>query len=147
MGTITRAAPEDLPALLPLVAAFCELDRHPFEEDRVVRALVPLLADDSFGQVWLVGDPAGGAPVGYAVVTWGYSLESGGRDALLDEFFVRDRSRGLGGAALQELLAVCRARGVHRMFLETEAHNSRVRRFYARQGFVVEDSIWMSCDF
>jgi GNAT superfamily N-acetyltransferase len=146
MATIARAALEDLPVLLPLVAAFCELDHHPFDEDRVAQALGPLLADDAFGQVWLIVDPAGGPPVGYAVVTWGYSLESGGREGLLDEIFVQERSRGIGAAALDELLAACRAAGVRRMFLETEAHNSRVRRFYARHGFAVEDSVWMSRD-
>jgi ribosomal protein S18 acetylase RimI-like enzyme len=30
------------------------------------------------------------------------------------------------------------------MFLETEAHNERVRGFYARHGFAAEDSVWMS---
>ena len=146
VSTISRASPDDLPVLLPLVAGFCELDHHPYDEARVARALGPLLADDAFGQVWLVGDGAGAPPIGYAVVTWGYSVESGGREALLDEIFVRDRSRGLGSEALRELLAVCRAQGVRRMFLETEAHNTRVRRFYARHGFTVEDSIWMSAD-
>jgi GNAT superfamily N-acetyltransferase len=144
MATIIRAVPEDLPVLLPLVADFCGLDHHPYDESRVTHALAPLLADDTFGQVWLVRPPAGGPPVGYAVVTWGYSLESGGREALLDEIFVRERSRGIGAAALGELLDACRAQGIRRMFLETEAHNTRVRRFYARHGFDVEDSIWMS---
>ncbi|MCU0273216.1 MAG: GNAT family N-acetyltransferase [Acidimicrobiales bacterium] len=146
MATIVRAVSEDLSVLLPLVAEFCELDHHPYDEDRVARALGPLLADDAFGQVWLVRDEAGGPPIGYAVVTWGYSVESGGREALLDEIFVRDRSRGLGSEALRELLTACRAQGIRRMFLETEAHNTRVRRFYVRHGFAVEDSIWMSAE-
>jgi len=32
------------------------------------------------------------------------------------------------------------------MFLETETHNERARRFYSRQGFEADDSIWMSRD-
>jgi hypothetical protein len=36
--------------------------------------------------------------------------------------------------------------GAARMFLETEAPNRRVRGFYARLGFTVEDSVWMSTD-
>ena len=39
-----------------------------------------------------------------------------------------------------------RARGGHRIFLETEATNDAARRLYARHGFVVEDSIWMAKD-
>jgi hypothetical protein len=30
------------------------------------------------------------------------------------------------------------------MFLKTESHNERVRGFYARHGFAVDPSVWMS---
>jgi GNAT superfamily N-acetyltransferase len=136
------ATPDDVESVTALVAEFCEIDDHEFDADRVQRALRPLLAGDAFGVVWLVVD--GNAPVGYAVVTWGYAIESGGRDALLDEIYVRDRERGAGGELLETLLADCRRRGMSRMFLETESHNERVRGFYARHGFAVDPSIWMS---
>jgi GNAT superfamily N-acetyltransferase len=139
---LRRAGSGDLPALLPLIAEFCGADGHPFDEDRVRRALAPLLADDALGVVWLIDDP----PAGYGILTWSYSLESGGRDALLDELYLRDRGRGRGSAALQGMLADLRRRGITRIFLETEAPNRQARRFYARNGFVVEDSIWMSAD-
>jgi GNAT superfamily N-acetyltransferase len=80
---------------------------------------------------------------GYGVVTWGWSLESGGRDALLDELYVRDRGRGAGAALLEAIVAAARARGASRMFLETEEGNAAARRFYARAGFDVEGSVWM----
>ncbi len=103
-------------------------------------ALHPLLRDDELGLVYVFGEP----PTGYAVVTWGYSIESGGRDALLDEIYVRSRGQGLGGAAFEEVLDDLRRRGLTRMFLETERPNNRVRAFYARHGFKEDDSIWMS---
>jgi GNAT superfamily N-acetyltransferase len=140
---IRRAGPGDTTALLPLVEEFCRVDHHPFDPEAVRRALDPLLESDELGVVWLIVDD-GGRPGGYAVITWGYSLESGGRDALLDEFFVLERGGGRGGAALSEMLADCRRRGMARVFLETEAANAAVRRFYARHGFEVEDSVWMS---
>jgi hypothetical protein len=40
----------------------------------------------------------------YAVVTWGWSIESGGRDALLDEIYVADRSRGIGAEMMHEIM-------------------------------------------
>ena len=141
---IRRAVPADLDALLPLVAEFYEIDRHPWDEELVTGALVPLLDSDEFGQVWVAA--RAGAPLGYAVVTWSFSLESGGRDCLLDEFYVRDRGAGIGSAILTHAFAEAATGGASRMFLETEAHNSRVRRFYARHGLVEEDSIWMSRD-
>jgi ribosomal protein S18 acetylase RimI-like enzyme len=38
----------------------------------------------------------------------------------------------------------CRRRGARRIFLETERPNESARRLYARHGFTVDDSIWMS---
>jgi GNAT superfamily N-acetyltransferase len=139
---IRRASSADLETLIPLIAEFAALDRHTFEEAVVRSALVPLLESDRLGVVWMIGDP----PQGYAVVTWGYSLESGGRDALVDELYLRERGRGIGGAALEAMVADLEARGMRRVFLETEAHNERVRGFYARHGFSEEDSVWMVRD-
>jgi GNAT superfamily N-acetyltransferase len=139
---IRPATPGDLGAVTALVAEFCEVDAHEFDAERVQRALRPLLADDTHGVVWLLEDD--GAATGYAVVTWGYAIESGGRDALLDEIYVRDRSRGLGGDLLETILADCRRRGLTQIFLETEQPNERVRGFYARHGFAVDPSVWMS---
>jgi ribosomal protein S18 acetylase RimI-like enzyme len=79
-------------------------------------------------------------------VTWGYSIESGGRDALLDEIYVREQGEGLGGRLLDDVLSDLVARGLPRVFLETEAHNEAVRQFYTRHGFETEASIWMSRD-
>ena len=137
---ISRAGLEDLEALASLSSEFNEIDGHPHDERKVRAALIPLLRDDSLGVVYLFGEP----PDGYAVVTWGYSIESGGRDALLDEIYVRHRGRGHGGAAFEGVLADIRGRGLSRMFLETERSNVRVRSFYARYGFAEDDSVWMS---
>lgn len=134
------ATPADLADLLGLVREFCEADRHPFDEAHVRGALIPLLESDRHGLVWLVGQP----PEGYAVVTWGYSLESGGADALLDEIYLRERGNGQGSDLLRHLLQDLETRGLKRVFLETERHNDAVRRFYARHGFEEADSIWMS---
>ena len=142
MSPVRRALPSDLDALLPLVAEFCAIDGHDYEPDRVVRALAPLVAGDDLGHVWVL-DGGDGEPAGYAVVTWGHSLEAGGREALLDEIYVRDRNEGAGARLLDAALEGARAAGACRCFLETESANTAVRRFYGRHGFVVEDSVWM----
>ena len=137
------ATPTDLAELLDLVREFCAVDRHDFDETHVRNALIPLLESDRHGLVWLVGQPA----EGYAVVTWGYSLESGGPDALLDEIYVRERGSGRGSDLLRQILRDLESRGLRRIFLETERHNKAVRRFYIRHGFEEESSIWMSKAF
>lgn len=140
--TVRLAQPADADALVQLVREYCIEDHHEFREARVRSALSHLLEDDSFGLVWVIGDPL----AGYAVVTWGYSLESGGRDALLDEVYVRERGRGTGARLLRAAIDDAIARGMKRMFLETEAGNRGARRFYTRLGFAVENSVWMSRD-
>jgi len=144
-AVIHRAGPGDLDDLVTLVGEFYEVDHHEFDHDRVVGALRPLLADDALGQVWLVDDPEHPAePAGYAVMTWGWSLESGGRECLLDEMYVRAPGQGLGTRVLIELLEQAQAAGAATVFLETEAHNHRARVFYGKTGFALEDSVWMS---
>lgn len=107
-------------------------------------ALGPLLEDDRFGEVWVVGGEEG--LDGYAVVTWSYSIESGGRDALLDEVYARHRGSGIGSALLERVIASARDRSMSLLFLETERYNEAARRLYRRHGFVDEDSVWMSLD-
>lgn len=79
-----------------------------------------------------------------AVVTWGYSIESGGRDALLDEIYLDVRGQGIGTRLLHTAMAQARAGGARRMFLETEHDNERARDLYLRNGFELERSIWLS---
>jgi GNAT superfamily N-acetyltransferase len=142
---VRRAVPDDLTVLLDLVAEYCDADDHVFDRQVAQRGLEPLLADDTYGTIWLI-DPTtdpGGAD-GYIVVTWGWSIEIGGLDVVLDEFYVRSRGQGKGSDALGVVEAACRRRGVKRIFLETEVANSAARRLYERHGYVADSSIWMS---
>ena len=141
---IRRAGRADLPVVLELSKEFCVLDGHAFDAVRVEPALRTLLDGDEHGVVHLVEEE--GWALGYAVVTWGYSLESGGRDALIDEIYVRDRGSGVGSSLLAAILDDVRARGLARLTLETERDNEGARRFYTRHGFLAEDSLWMSLD-
>lgn len=142
---VRRAQPDDLAILLPLVAEYCAADGHTYDEDVVRAGLEPLLVDDRLGTVWLIDpDRLAGTADGYAVVTWGWSVEIGGFDVVLDEIYVRSRGQGKGSAALRVIEDDCRARGVKRIFLETELANERARRLYARHGFEADTSIWMA---
>ena len=109
-----RAVTGDLAALLPLIRAFYALDRHAYDEATVTAALGPLLAGDDWGQVWVLDGDSGLA--GYAIVTWSYSLESGGRDCILDEIYVADTGHGQGSQLLTRALEEARAWGRRRSF-------------------------------
>lgn len=142
MPAIRRATPQDLKSLVPLCRRYCAADHHEFERERTIRGLAPLLETDRHGVVW-IAEAADGTIAGYAVVTWGWSVESGGLDALLDEIYTEPKNQGSGSALLDAIEADCARRGCARLFLETERANEAARRLYRRRGYAVEDSIWM----
>ncbi|HSP27863.1 MAG TPA: hypothetical protein VLN74_04885, partial [Ilumatobacteraceae bacterium] len=100
MVAVRRAGQGDLDALVELHRRFCAVDAHPFDHRRARLAFAPLLDDDTHGVVWIVD-----APQAYAVLTWGWSIEAGGAEAVLDEIFVAERNAGVGSALLAHVLA------------------------------------------
>lgn len=141
---IRDATPEDYELIVPMIRSFYEIDRHPYDQDRVESGLRPLLAGEAPGFVVVVEEE--GDLLAYAVVTWGWAIESGGRDALLDEIFVTDRGKGIGAEMMYHIMDRARAAGCRRMLLETESHNRAARIFYTRHGFDMDDGVWMSRD-
>lgn len=137
-----RAVSADLDVLVELAAEYCEADRHEFDEPTVRAGFDPLLTDDRYGVVFVA--ELDGVLDGYGVVTWGWSIEIGGLDVVLDEVYARTKGYGVGTCLIRRLEAECRARGVKRVFLETEVANEAARRLYEREGFEVDASIWMS---
>ena len=78
-----------------------------------------------------------GRPVGYVVLTLGFSVEAGGREGCLDELFVvpEARGRGVGRRVLGLVEEEARRLGIRRLFLEVE-HGNRAFELYRRAGFV-----------
>ena len=151
--TLRRAGTEDGTLVTGLIEEFYQLGQHEFDPTQVEQALRPLLVSDEFGVVYLIERPTDTTSqtnqrmdnaIGYVVVTWGYSIESGGREGLIDEFYLRRRGAGLGSQVFPELLRALAFCQLKVLFLETELANGAARRFYQRQGFVEDDSIWMS---
>lgn len=138
---VRLAGPLDAAEILRLARGYAAADEHVFDETLISAALHPLLESDTHGVV-LVAD-AGDHLDGYAVLTWGYGLESGGVEALLDEIYVQFPGRGTGSRLVAAVIEHARAHGARTIFLETEAHNAAARAFYLEHGFAVEDSVWM----
>ena len=79
------------------------------------------------------------------MLTFGHSFELGGRDALIDELYVRPESRGRGlGRAGIEHAAVCRAAGAGAIRLEVDDTNPDAPRLYDRMGFALDRRRLMS---
>jgi len=133
--TLELAGPAQLEELLPLVTNY-----HAFEEvetsaEQRRNSVGKLLHDKGLGEIWLVRKVDG--LIGYIAVCYSYSIEFGGRDAFVDEFYIAEaeRSRGIGGRVLKEIAMLLRARGVVAVHLEVDGQNERARAAYARAGF------------
>ena len=133
----------DLPLLEQLVRAYCLEDGHTFREDRQPAALAALVAGEPLCRAWLIGLEA--RPVGYVVLALSFSVEAGGREACVDEFYLvpEVRNQGLGSRALALVEAEARDLGVQRIFLEVQRGN-RVIGLYRRAGYVDHDRFLMS---
>jgi GNAT superfamily N-acetyltransferase len=138
------ATERDLDRLLGWVADLYAHEGIPFDANVARRAFAMLLAQPSLGRVWLLAVES--EPVGYLAITFGYSIEYGGRDALLDELFVSEphRGRGLGRRALEFAAAECRKLGVCALHLEVERANAQAQRLYHAAGFVDHERYLLS---
>jgi len=86
------AGPDDLDRLAQLVAAFHDEDGIVLADTARRASLKPLLNGSHHGAAYLIG-PAR-APIGYTVVTFTWSVELGGSDALVDKIYLRPPVRG-----------------------------------------------------
>jgi len=78
-----------------------------------------------------------GALVGFAALSFLWTLERGGRAAWLDELYVvpERRGHGIGDALLHAALQAARAAGALAVDLEIEAGHDRAASLYRRAGF------------
>ncbi len=126
----------DVPTLLPMMRALWEHEGIPFDERLVEPPLRELLSEPALGRVWLA--LAGGAVAGYAMGTWGFSTEQGGRFLLLDELFVLPafRGTGIGRAALAFVEEAARGAEGRAVRIEVAEENDGARRLYREAGYV-----------
>jgi len=82
------------------------------------------------------------APVGYIIITLGYSVELGGIEGFIDEFFIREkvRGRGMGHEVLTTLLPALKDHGIKALHLEVERNNETAQRLYKRAGFEAREN-------
>ena len=129
------AQAKHLDLLMQLVQEFCEFDGHSFEPDKARKAIGDLIANEIYGRIWLV--MVEDTPAGYVALTLGYSLEYHGRDAFVDEIFLREpyRGKGIGTQTFAFLEAECQKFGVTALHLEVMPENRKAYDFYRKLGY------------
>lgn len=139
-ASIHLAKVDDAAAILPMVEAFhSEMQLETSPEQREA-GLLPILEGSPHGCVYLIGPR--NAPIGYIVVCFGWSLEFGGLDGFIDEFFIRRgvRGRGMGTEVLGALLPKLEEAGLKALHLEANRGDQRLHRLYSRAGFALREN-------
>ena len=146
MLAIRPANSADQESVLALLRIYCDEANTPLSDQHLLAGLVPLLNENQHGVVLVAEEEK---IIGYSILTWGWGIESGGMEALVDEMLIHPsrRSEGIGEMLLQATLERAKQAGVKVVFLETEKDNPRSRKLYSKVGFEEESSIWMSYRF
>jgi ribosomal protein S18 acetylase RimI-like enzyme len=141
--TIRIANSQDEAAILALLRQYCDEVGTDWSDEHLLAGLRPLLKENHHGVVLVAQQEE---IIAYSILTWGWGIESGGQEALVDEMFVKaeQRNQGIGETLLRKTLDRAKEQGVKVVFLETERENPRSRDLYKRIGFCEESSVWMS---
>lgn len=134
----------DIDHLLTFIQEYYAYDRHQFQPDRVRVTLENLIHHPDWGRGWFICRQM--QPIGYVILTLSYSLEYLGRDAFVDEIYIRasDRGQGIGRATFQFLEDVCRSLDVNALHLEVEHSNVNAQVVYRKLGFVDQERYLMT---
>ena len=134
-AALTLAKPEHLDRLIPLVEAFHAEEGIRSTPESRSAGVLPLLDGLPYGCAYLIGPPR--APIGYVVICFGWSVEFGGLDAIIDELYVRPgvRGRGIASEALIALPRALSQHGLRAVHLEVDRDNAPAIKLYRRAGF------------
>jgi len=137
-ATFKPAETSDIDTLLILLQEFYQIEHLKFDRN-TCDALTNLLNNKSYGGVWLIQHQE--ETIGYVVLTIGYSLEFHGRDAFIDELYIRSnyRGQGIGTKTLEYMQEVCRSLGIKALHLEVDRVNRKAQEVYHRFGFQDHD--------
>ena len=115
----------------------------PFREEEVRKSLCELLVTPSAGRAFLIRDDQ--LSIGYLVLSFDFSLEYGGKNAWIDELFIRPefRGKGIGSQALDFAAQTARELGAKVLHLEVNRGNPAID-LYRRNGFKDHDRFLLS---
>ncbi|NER84502.1 MAG: GNAT family N-acetyltransferase [Leptolyngbya sp. SIO1D8] len=142
--TFQLASEELIPEILEMMADFNAIDHYPFDKKTGRQNLEQFLTNNHLGRLWTIH--VEGSVVGYIALTFGFSFEYKGRDAFIDEFFIKEgfRNRGIGRETMEFIEGQAVELDVKAIHLEVEKHNEKGKRLYINQGYKSNDRMLLS---
>ncbi len=132
---ITQAAPIHFEEILTMVSEFHAIAHLPFSTASTGNALRQLLENPDLGCVLVSRQES--AATGCILIGFGYSLEFGGRDAFVDELYVRPahQGQGIGTALLAAAEQHAAKLGIKAFHLESDFDNEGATALYERKSY------------
>lgn len=122
--------------ILEMMQNFNAMFDYPFDRVRVANNLSFFVHSKHLGQIWTIHNE--NLIIGYLVMAHGFSFEYGGRDAFIDEFYLKQsfRSMGIGKMALDFVSTQAQRLNIKAIHLEVELENAKAQQLYLKNGFV-----------
>jgi ribosomal protein S18 acetylase RimI-like enzyme len=133
----------DLEQVLTYVRAYHEIEGITHSALNAASAVRPLLGQSTLGRVWLIC--RGSQSIGHIAICFGYSIEFGGRDAIVDELFIlpEHRGKGFGKAVLALVKSEAALLDVKALHLEVARSNEKAQRLYKSSGFISREGFFI----
>lgn len=141
---LREAKESDIGELLEMMAAFYRIGQYDFDVNLWRKNLLVFIHDAALGRIWMI--ELGAETAGYVILSFGFSFEHGGRDAFIDELFLKEkfRSKGYGRVIMKEVENKARLNEVKVLHLEVEKDNTAGIKLYRRGGFRSNERMLMS---
>ncbi len=129
------ATEEDISDILLMMEEFNSINNYPFDKERTKTNLLQFLSDQNLGRAWTINFE--NSSIGYIVLAFGFSFEHNGRDAFIDELFLKSefRQKGIGKLTMDFIREEAQKLGINAVHLEVEQHNEAGSKLYRGKGF------------
>lgn len=146
------ATEQDLPILERLVRGLAEFEREPdavhVTQEHYRRDGFPAAGTSACPLFYclLLEDTATNAPCGMAFIYVAHSISLGGKFVYLEDLFIEEEYRGLGGgkAVMEALACICIALGCKKFVWQALDWNTPALNFYANIGGKVQEGLLTS---
>lgn len=130
-----EAGVKQIPVILEMMEDFNSIYGYSFEKQISERNLNEFICNKSLGRLWIIDVDKNS--VGYVVFSFGFSFEYQGKDAFIDEIFIKEefRRRGIGTKTMEFIEIKAKEFQIKAIHMEVEKDNQKAKRLYLKQGY------------
>lgn len=134
-----RYTEENKSDVLEMMTSFNKIDGYDFDLTIGEKNLLDFTSNEMLGKLYLIRSQE--STIGYIVLCFGFSFEYKGRDAFIDEFYLKEefRNRGIGKLTMDFIESESKKLDINAVHLEVQTHNKNANRLYLNKGYKSKD--------